>query len=230
LRSLADKESGRRLSPVTRNHIRRLLVVAFNFARSRGYCIDNPAEKTAKAREIDSPVGILTAVQTARLLESAPVELVPYVAIGAFAGLRRAELERLDWREVDLQSGLIEVTAANAKSARRRFVKIQPNLVRWLQPYAQLHGSVTPSGYAKLLLAAREAAGITQWPPNALRHGFASYHLAHFNDAAALALELGHSNSQLVFQHYRQLVRPREAERYWNIAPATAEVVQFVSA
>jgi integrase len=230
LRSLADKESGRRLSPVTRNHIRRLLVVAFNFARSRGYCIDNPAEKTAKAKEIDSVVGILGAAQTARLLESAPAELVPYVAIGAFAGLRRAELERLDWKEVDLQSGLIEVTAANAKSARRRFVKIQPNLARWLQPYAQLSGSVTPPGYAKLLLAAREAAGITQWPPNALRHGFASYHLAHFNDAAALALELGHTNSQLVFQHYRQLVKPRDAERYWSIAPATAEVVQFAPA
>jgi hypothetical protein len=26
----------------------------------------------------------------------------------------------------------------------------------------------------------------------------------HFNDAAALALELGHTNSNLVFQHYRQ--------------------------
>ena len=230
LRSLCDKQSGKRLSAVTRNHFRRLLVVAFNFARSRGYCVANPAEQSAKAKEIQSPVGILSATQTARLLENSVPELLPYVAIGAFAGLRRAELERLDWKEVDLQSGLIEVTAANAKSARRRFVKIQPNLLRWLQPYAQLSGSVTPPGYGKLLLAARESAGISQWPPNALRHGFASYHLAHFNDAAALALELGHTNSQLVFQHYRQLVKPRDAERYWSIAPATAEVVQFAPA
>ena len=230
LRSLCEKQSGKRLSAVTRNHFRRLLVVAFNFARSRGYCVANPAEQSAKAKEIQSPVGILSATQTARLLENSVPELLPYVAIGAFAGLRRAELERLDWKEVDLQSGLIEVTAANAKSARRRFVKIQPNLLRWLQPYAQLSGSVTPPGYGKLLLAARESAGISQWPPNALRHGFASYHLAHFNDAAALALELGHTNAQLVFQHYRQLVRPRDAERYWSIAPATAEVVQFAPA
>ena len=45
----------------------------------------NPAEQSAKAKEIASPVGILSVEETARLLESAPAELVPYVAIGAFA-------------------------------------------------------------------------------------------------------------------------------------------------
>ena len=229
LRSLSDKETGKRLAPVTRNNFRRVLIVAFNFAKGRGYCVGNPAEQSAKAKEIESAVGILTVEQTALLLESAAPELLPYLAIGAFAGLRRAELERLDWKEVDLQSGLIEVAAAKAKSARRRFVKIQPNLAKWLQPSAQLSGNVTPAGYRALLEAAREAAGVAQWPQNALRHGFASYHLARFNDAALLALELGHTNSNLVFQHYRQLVRPKQAERYWKIAPAVGgkKVIQF---
>ena len=232
LRRLADKETGKRLSPVTRNNFRRVLIVAFNFAKENGYCVGNPAERSAKAKVIETAVGILTVDQTARLLESAPAELVPYVAIGAFAGLRRAELERLDWKEVDLQSGLIEVTASKAKSARRRFGKIQPNLARWLQPYAQLSGNVTPANYRELLDAAREAAGIQEWPQNALRHSFASYHLARFNDAAALSLELGHTNSNLVFQHYRQLVKPKQAERYWKIVPAVAgkKLVQFATA
>jgi integrase len=232
LRSLSNKETGKRLSPVTRNNSRRVLITAFNFALGRGYCVGNPAEQSAKAKEIASPVGILTVDQTARLLENATPELLPYIAIGAFAGLRSAELERLDWQEVDLGSGLIEVTASKAKSARRRFVKIQPNLARWLQPHAQLSGNVTPSGYRVLLESARDAAGIAAWPQNALRHGFASYHLAQFNNAALLALELGHTNSNLVFQHYRQLVKPKQAERYWKIAPAVAgkKVVQFAPA
>jgi integrase len=192
----------------------------------------NPAQHSAKAKEIESAVGILTVDQTTRLLESSFPELLPYVAIGTFAGLRRAELERLDWQEVDLQSGLIEVTARKAKSARRRFVRIQPNLAKWLQSYTQLSGNVTPPSYRVLLEAARATAGIEQWPPNALRHSFASYHLARFNDAAALALELGHTNSNLVFQHYRQLVKPKQAERYWKIAPAAAskKVIQFAAA
>jgi hypothetical protein len=35
----------------TRNHYRRLIVLAFNFAVKRGYATDNPAEKTDKAKE-----------------------------------------------------------------------------------------------------------------------------------------------------------------------------------
>lgn len=231
LRSLSDKDTGKRLSPVTRNNFRRVLIVAFNFAVARGYSLTNPAAQSAKAKEIGAVVGILTVDETARLLENAAPELVPYVAIGAFAGLRRAELERLDWREVDLQSGLIEITASNAKSARRRFAKIQPNLARWLQPHMQLSGNVTPPGYRVLLESAREKAGMTEWPQNALRHSFASYHLARFNDSAALALELGHTNSNLVFQHYRQLVKPKQAERYWKIAPASGsrQIIAFAT-
>jgi integrase len=231
LRSLSDKDTGKRLSPVTRNNFRRVLIVAFNFAKERGYCVANPVEKTARAKVIETVIGILTVDQTARLLENAALELLPYVAIGAFAGLRRAELERLDWREVDLQSGLIEVTASKAKSARRRFVRIQPNLAKWLQPHTRLSGNVAPSGYRELLDTAREAAGITQWPQNALRHSFASYHLAKFKDAPALALELGHTSTHLVFNHYRELVRPKQAERYWKIAPAVGgkKVVQFTA-
>jgi len=103
LRSLSDRETGKRLSPVTRNNFRRVLIVAFNFAKGNGYCIENPAEQSAKAKEIQSAVGILTVEETARLLESAVPLLVPYIAIGAFAGLRRAELERLDWKEIDLE-------------------------------------------------------------------------------------------------------------------------------
>ena len=231
LRILSDSATGRCLSPTTRNNFRRVLVSTFNFARSRGYCVENPAAQSAKAKEIDSPVGILSVEELAQLLGNAPSDLIPYLAIAAFAGLRSAELERLDWKEIDLESGLIEVTATKAKSARRRFVRIQSNLARWLQPHAQLRGEVTPLNYRKLLDAARESAGIEQWPNNALRHSFASYHLAKFNDAAALALELGHTNSNLVFQHYRQLVKPKQAERYWEIAPAAPgkKVIQFAA-
>jgi hypothetical protein len=68
------------------------------------------------------------------------------------------------------------------------------------------------------------------WPPNALRHSFGSYHLARFNDAAALALEMGNSPA-VIFKHYRQLVKPKDAERYWKLAPASLgkRVVAFTS-
>jgi integrase len=42
--------------------------------------------------------------------------------------LRSAEIERLDWAEVNFEAGLIEVKASNAKTAGRRLVTMQPNL------------------------------------------------------------------------------------------------------
>jgi len=49
-------------------------------------------------------------------------------------------------------------------------------------------------------------------------------------DAKALALEMGHIDSGVLFNHYRALVKPKEAERYWTIRPlslATKKVVAF---
>jgi integrase len=215
-----------KVSAVTRNHYRRLIVLAFNFAVQRGYAADNPAEKTAKAKEPKADIGILTIAQAARLLESATPDILPDIAIGLFAGLRRAEIERLDWSEIDFESGLIEVTAQNSKTAQRRFVKMQPNLREWLLPLRKHRGNVTPGEmFRQSFDQARMAAGIVDWPSNALRHSFASYHLAHFKNAAETALELGHHDSRITFAHYRELVKPREAERYWNIRPAASEKV-----
>ena len=207
------------VGPTTRNNFRRVLVTFFSDAVALGYAIENPALNTAKATETDSPPGILTVTQAANLLTNATPELLPYVAIGLFAGLRRAELERLDWCDVHFDDQLIEVTAAKSKTARRRFVKIQPNLCEWLAGVREHSGKIAPGNLVKQLRAARKAAGIIDWPDNALRHSFASYHLAHFKDAAGLALEMGHMNEDMIFNHYRQLVRPKEAERYWSIKP-----------
>lgn len=216
---------GLNLSPISRNNYRRVLVVMFNFAIQRGYATSNAAETTAKAKVVGDAPGILTFAQTACLLEAASSELLPYVAIGAFAGLRRAELERLDWSNIHFDSDLIEVTAAKAKTARRRFVKIQPNLRKWLLPRRKHSGKIAPINFRKEFENARVAAGIERWPDNALRHGFASYHLAHFKDAAALALEMGHTDSGMIFEHYRELVKPKDAERYWKVRPVSTEKI-----
>jgi integrase len=218
-----------KVAPVTRNHYRRLVILAFNFAVQRKYATDNPAagKKTAEAREPKTKPGILTVEQASALLENASSEILPYIAIGLFAGLRRAEIERLGWSEIDFDSGHIEVTAEKSKSKiANRFISIQPNLREWLLSFRKLKGNVTPcENFRQLFDLAREAAGITDWPDNALRHSFASYHVAHFKDAKALALEMGHTDSGMLFNHYRALVKPKEAESFWNIKPVTTEKV-----
>ena len=214
---------------ITRNNYLRLVVSALNYAKNHGYVSQNVASKIQKAKERSQPPGILTPEQTARLLETAEGDMLAYCAIGAFAGLRRAEIERLDWSEIDFESGesgLIRVEADKSKTAQKRFVKILPNLREWLLPIRQLSGLVVGDQFSRRFVATRKAAGIHDWPDNALRHSFASYHLAHFQNAASTALELGHHDSRITFAHYRELVRPKDAGRYWNIRPAkTAEKV-----
>jgi integrase len=219
-----DWLSGLRLAPVTRNTFRRDLRTLFSFAITRRYCAENPVIQTTKAKEVDGDIQILSVEQTTKLLEYADTETLSFWAIGAFAGLRRSEIERLNWAQVDFESNLIEVKARHSKTAKRRLVTIQPNLREWLAPYVSRRGSVCPSNLRKCIEADRERAALRQdWPANALRHSFGSYHLARFNDVAALALEMGNS-PDVIFRHYRELVKPNEAARYWQIKPAATGV------
>lgn len=187
--------------PVSRNCIRRHICTFFSFAKA--YCNRlNPAEDSIISKAVPSPVEIFTPDQLSKLLTTANPEILPFIAIGAFAGLRVAELIKLDWAQVDMAEGFIEVTAANAKSSRRRIVKILPALDAWIRPYARQSGPVYPCrGFIPVthLRGVMRAAGLAARPRNGLRHSFASYHIALFKDAAALALEMGHTTTSLIF-------------------------------
>jgi integrase len=101
------------------------------------------------------------------------------VTIGAFAGLRSSEIARLDWKEVRLDAGVVEVTAGKSKTASRRLVPISPNLRAWLARHTPKVGPIVPPNARKLFDAARRRAKLLDnWPDNGLRHSFASYRLA----------------------------------------------------
>jgi integrase len=221
-------------SPKTRVNFRANIGVLFGHATRRRMIDTNPVLHTAKPKLPDNPPEIFTVDELRTLLEAAnrvAPDVVPMLAIGAFAGLRDAEIKRLDWSEVDLVRGHIEVKAAKAKSARRRIVPVQPNLAAWLRPDSAMKGRLAPEGYRGSLDRVRKDAGLTRWPNNGLRHSFASYRLAAIHDAPRVASELGHASPTMLYSTYREVVRPEEAERYWKIAPAAdaANVVSFAS-
>ena len=218
------------LAPQGRNNYRSAIRSLFNFAVKRNYATSNPATNTEKAKVVNNAPGILTVAETVALLNACKSDTLPFVAISVFAGLRSAELQKLDWSEVDLDGGHIEVTAKKAKTARRRLVPISENLAAWIQPLASRSGSIVPNGLRKRFDAVKARAGLSDWPANAMRHSFASYRLAQTHDAARVSLEMGNSPA-MVFAHYRELVKPKDAARYWQIAPDTEgrKVVAFAS-
>jgi len=54
------------------------------------------------------------------------------MVIGAFAGVRHAELQRLEWTDLLLDRGYVVVRATQSKTGSRRLVPIQENLRIWL--------------------------------------------------------------------------------------------------
>ena len=211
---------GLAVAPGTRNTFRRDVSTLFSFCEKRGYCPTNPAKQTERAEDVDKPPGILTPAQCRALLNACGDDVLPYVAISLFAGLRAAEIEKLNWTEVDLIGLHVEVTAAKSKTKKRRLIPICANLVQWLKSLAKSEGKVVPAGLRKRLDAAKKRAGIKEWPQNAMRHSYGSYRLAVCADAARVSLEMGNSPA-MVFAHYRELVRPAEAEKYWTLTPET---------
>jgi integrase len=211
-------------APQTRDNYRRAIHNLFAFCVSRGYSAGNPAKNAVKVKIPPRTIGILSVGEARRLLAACDETILSAVAVGLFAGLRREEVARLDWREVDLEGGHIEVKAAKSKTAQRRIVEVTDNLREWLAHYRHLSGPVRPkhTPYRRRFAEALKRAGILQWPSNALRHSFASYHLAHYQDASRTALQLGHTESRTLFAHYRELVRRMDAAEFWATVPADA--------
>jgi integrase len=218
---------GRAGSPKHRLGYRSNISVLFSHAHKRRMIDDNPVLHTAKPKLVDKSPEIFTVDELRSLLETAhrlEPGVVPMLTIGAFAGVREAEIKRLDWREIDLVRGHIEIKGAKAKSARRRIVPMQSNLAAWLRPYAAMQGSVVPVGARDKLERVRAAAELVRWPVNGLRHSFASYRLAAIHDAPRVGAELGHTSPQMLYSNYRELVLPEDAQRYWAIEPASESV------
>jgi integrase len=206
----------------SRNNYRQRLSILFGFAVKRRYALKNPVTAIdAPTVEVKKP-GILTPDEVRKLLVAAGPEILPAIALGAFAGLRpQSEIWRLDWSQIDLAGRTIQIEKSK-NLASHRFVKISDNLAEWLKPYAKTKGSVSPSGdvFWVYIRKARKVAHIRKWPSDCLRHSYASYHLALHKNAAELASELGHGQSLgMLFRHYRNRVKEAEASEYWEIRP-----------
>jgi integrase len=203
----------------------------FSYALQRGMIKTNPIKLTASPRIVNNTPGILSVGDLTTLLNTASTvapDMIPAIAIGFFAGVREAEIRRMDWKEINLQHGEIEIPASKAKGAARRIITMQPNLADWLRPYSGKTGPVLPANARKKIDAVKETAEVTV-PRNAARHSFASYRFAATSNAPLVISELGHMGNPVVFErHYRAVVRKPEAERYFDIKPE-AEAGNVVS-
>jgi integrase len=226
---MKNQKNGNLTSARTKENMLRQIVSLFNFARRQKYV---PVELALEISEIPAPkkqhapIGIYTPDEVRAVLAAADSQIVPALAIAVFAGLRLAEVARLDWREVKLAENLIVVGADKAKTAARRLVPISSNLAAWLSPHAKRFGPLNPStespsnvGNALGDRFERAAARAkVAWKRNGFRHSYISYRVAVLKDVPAVALECGNS-PQVIFSNYRALATEAEGNAWFGVLP-----------
>jgi integrase len=215
------------VTPRTRKSYRVRLSGIFSFALRKGWIQSNPIEQVQTPSPKDKEPGILTPEQASALLLGASEGILPSIAIGLFAGLRVAEIDRLDWSAVLWEKRLITVSAAISKTAQRRHVPMPDNLLAWLAPYRGSIGPVSPAGDKRLLREARHKAGLGAWATdgkkNALRHSYCSYHRALSESNEQTSMHAGHSSTSTLLRHYTHLVEREDAVRYFGILPTQTD-------
>jgi len=205
-------------SPTTAGNYRTSLHGLFSHAIRLKAVEENPVDDAINIKKDDTEVAIYTPEDIARILEFAPERSLAGIAIACFAGLRRSEVERLHWKDINLEEGLIIVKAK--KTSSRRIVDISDNLKAWLTPLFKRGEKVTGTtcNYRRDNEITRDSSGVTP-KQNGFRHSFASYYLALSEDAPKTALQIGHKDTQVLFEHYRALVTKKDAKSYFSIYP-----------
>jgi len=215
----------------TRFNFLRTIGLLFSFAKAQGYLPpDHPGISRVSRPSLPPPeVEVFTPEEMQRILDQAEPEIIPAMVIGAFAGVRSEEIKRLDWSDVNLQEGHIEIRAHNSKTRLRRLITMPENLRQWLLPLAKPNGPVLPfitlnNQFQKL---ARKAK--VPWKRNGLRHSFISYRIAETNDVSKVAYEAGNSPA-IIQRHYLKVVTPKQAKAWFSIVPKETGVIPMPAA
>ena len=250
-----EKHKPKPLSASSQNKVRGTIFQIFKMAvKKKAIMKDrNPMDDVDLAEVIEADVEILSPREAAAIMEAVDTEAEPALAIALFAGLRRSEILRLEWSDIKLKSGYIQIRATKAKKTAARNIKISDNLHQWLQQHAKIRGLIVDSrvGYTSyeqrdnnpaeerqagqiydgFIKRARKKAAIARWPFNAARRSFGSYHLEMHEDKAKTQLYLGHTNPATFDKHYKNTSFTKEdAETYWSIAPVEAEKITNIKA
>ena len=209
----------------------------FNFAVKEGIIpenpikIDPPKKKTTEVKvfgDMEWRQLVLTALhrQDHRFKKGESIDLLAYVVLGLWCGLRpKAELERLDWKDIHLdEDNPVVYIHPDWKVKHARWVDIPACAVPLLDRCINKNGPIVkPKNFRRRLEWLKKEAGVdNSWSPDIMRHTYASMHYGLHGDKNAIAIQLGHV-SQGVLDHYMNAgknMRKRAKEFFSFQAPS----------
>ena len=204
---------------------RAVLHAIFACGMRHGWCSSNPVAAIPRPILRESEVLPLSWPQLTRLMRTARrrqhIACLPAVGMMLWAGIRPAEILRLQWEDIDWQEKVINLKPRHSKTGGSRHITLHPALAACLK---QLHdvrsrtGSICPPNWLRRWRALRLAAGLIPWRPDVLRHTFASYHLKRWHDLNRLQIEMGHRSARLLQTRYLSMkgITHHHALLFWS--------------
>ena len=171
------------------------------------------------------------AVEQAQGLLSACLELdptmLPYHALGLFAGIRPMELNRLTWEQIHMDDREIKLPPEVTKTRNGRTVTMEPVLARWLNFHVKNGGSntgevVEKTNQRRRLDRIRTKAKTLPWIQDVMRHPYASHWIKAYEDKGRLLGYMGHATDDMLIDNYLRAVDRKTAARYWKLGPPKA--------
>ena len=193
------------------------LKTIFNLAIKWDYLKDNPTNNVKKLKVIDSkPIRFLSKQECQRLLEACPEDLYPIYFTFLNTGMRKAELENLEWDDVDFKRGKIKIKRKEFWQPKtgEREIPISDSFFTLLK---QIHeskissfvfphsdgGKIKVKLREKLIQIAKQANIENLTKLHTLRHTFASHLVMSGVDLQTVKKLMGHSDIQttMIYAH-----------------------------
>jgi site-specific recombinase XerD len=213
----------------------RLLRAVLNHGIKNSWLKNNPALSVDPIHRAKVQVKCLHHSVVEKMFRHAQehnVELIVPYTIGFFAGVRESELWKLTYSSIRISEKYVLVPAEISKVKRKRIIPLSDNAIAWLDWYSD-KVQRTPNGNELLMskwtvhklpvhqqLNYEAAAGAgAKWQQNAKRRAFASHFIAKEQSLDKLALAMGHSTTDLTFEHYVGAVSHEDGLAYFAIRP-----------
>ncbi|MDI6848705.1 MAG: tyrosine-type recombinase/integrase [Candidatus Saccharicenans sp.] len=156
-----------------------------------------------------------------RLCERAAPHFRPILELAIITGMRRNEILKMKWKDIDFGLRVIRIPAENSKSKKERFIPISADLIRLLDSVEKKGDYVFMNDWTgkrrkrieEAFRAACERAGILYGRPGGLtfhdlRH-IAAYRLVKVTDVVTASKILGHSSLQMTMRY----IHPTESDK-----------------
>lgn len=205
----------KKVKPASVNRELALLKVMYSKAEEWGYISKNPTRVVKKLRgEIQNRTRFLSDHEMKRLYTACDSKLRSVLAVLINTGMRKGELQKLTWSNVDFDQSVIFI--AVSKNGKSRYIpmnvvvkqillreRLKRNVKHHLV-FGNKDGKIY--NFRKAFETARDKAGIENLRIHDLRHTFASHLVMKGIDLTTVQILLGHSDQRIT-------------ERYSHLSP-----------